>query len=432
MRTHDQIIDLIEFMDNSPSPWQATAQSARRLLEAGFIELNEADSWTIEPGQKYFVTRNGSTLCAFITPQGGAEAIRMMGAHTDSPGFKLKPNPEYRHQNCVMFGVDIYGSPLLASWLNRDLGIAGRITVLSEEGEIKEYHVLIDDHPVTIPQLAIHLDREVNTKGLVLNKQKHTSAIAAIETVPSERYFDKLLRERLSFKTLLGHDLFLYPLERARFLGEDGELLSSYRLDNLSGVHAGLMAIIEQEPAEHVLKLAIFWDNEEVGSATPHGAESPFALNVLERIMARQNLLRILPGSFCISVDLAHALHPNYPERHDPNHSPELQKGVVIKYHAQQRYASDARTVAHIKNAARKHNIPLQDFVVRSDIPCGSTIGPLHAKGTGMPTVDIGIPQLSMHAARELIACRDHVFMIDLLTSALSEELGDVFKFRMA
>jgi len=415
MRTHDQIIDLIEFMDNSPSPWQATAESARRLLEAGFIELKESDQWTIQPGQKYFVIRNGSTLCAFIAPTENAEAIHMMGAHTDSPGFKLKPNPEYRQQNLVMFGVDVYGGPLLNSWLNRDLGIAGRITVMSEQGEIEEHHIVIDDHPVTIPQLAIHLDREVNTKGLVLNKQKHTSAVAAIETSPSGHYFEKLLREQYSFKTLLGHDLFLYPLERARFLGEDGELLSSYRLDNLAGVHAGLMAIIKQEPAKKILKMAVFWDHEEVGSATPQGAESPFALNILERVIERQHLLRILPGSFCVSVDLAHAVHPNYPEKHDPNHAPELQKGFVIKYHAQQRYASDARTAAHIKRVAKNHNIPFQEFVQRSDIPSGSTIGPLHAKGTGMPTVDIGIPQLSMHAARELIACRDHLNMIDLL-----------------
>lgn len=416
MRTHDQIIDLIEFMDNSPSPWQATAQLSHRLLEAGFAELKESDPWNVKPGQKYFTIRNGSTLCAFITPTGNAEAIKMMGAHTDSPGFKLKPNPEYRHHNCVMFGVEVYGSPLLTSWLNRDLGIAGRINVLNEQDEIDEHHVMIDDHPVTIPQLAIHLDREVNSKGLVLNKQKHTSAIAALESVPSGHYFEKLLREQRSFKTLLGHDLFLYPLDRARFLGEDGELLSSYRLDNLAGVHAGTAALIEQEASEDVFKMAVFWDNEEVGSATPQGAESPFALNILERVIDRNHLLRILPGSTCVSVDLAHAIHPNYPEMHEPNHAPRLQNGVVIKYHAQQRYASDARSVAKLKSVAQKHNIPIQDFVVRSDIPCGSTIGPLHAKGTGMPTVDIGIPQLSMHAARELIACRDHIYMIDLLT----------------
>jgi len=415
MRTNDQILDLIEFMDNSPSPWQATEHMARRLLDKGFVELSESKTWNIEPGKKYFTIRNGSALCAFITPKNKPESIRMVGAHTDSPGFKLKPNPEYRQNNLVMFGVDVYGGPLLNSWLNRDLGIAGRITVLNEQEEIEEHHIVLDERPVTIPQLAIHLDREVNSKGLVLNKQKHTSAIAAIETNPSGHYFEKLLREHHSFKTLLSHDLFLYPLERARFMGEDGEMLSSYRLDNLAGVHAGVIALCEQEPSSDALKMAVFWDNEEIGSGTPQGADSPFAVHIMERLIDRNSLLRILPNSFCVSVDLAHAIHPNYPERHDPQHAPLLGGGVVIKHNAQHRYASDARTVARLKKVAIEHKIPVQDFVVRADIPCGSTIGPLHAKGTGMPTVDIGIPQLSMHAARELAACQDHVQMIQLL-----------------
>ncbi|NGX57990.1 MAG: putative M18 family aminopeptidase 2 [Chlamydiae bacterium] len=416
MEANDILLDFVRFLESSPTAWQATDHAAERLLDSGFTELHEGNFWSLEPEGKYFVIRNGSSLCAFILPKENTENIRLIGSHTDSPGFKLKPHPEYSHKNMVMFGVEVYGSPLLNSWLNRDLGIAGRVMVLNEQGHIEEHHVVLDQHPVTIPQLAIHLDREVNSKGLLLNKQQHTSAIATLEKIPSGNYLERLLRDRISFQTLLGHDLFLYPLDRVQFLGQDYEMLSSYRIDNLAGVHASLLALLEQEVDVNTLKMVMFWDNEEVGSATPQGAESPFVSHVLERILERPNLLRILAKSLCVSVDLAHAVHPNYPEKHDPLHSPVLGGGIVIKHNAQQRYATDARSLSDLKKIATEQKIPLQEFVVRSDIPCGSTIGPLHAKMTGMPTVDIGIPQLSMHAARELIACEDHVHMVDLLS----------------
>lgn len=408
------IADLIEFIDSSPTAWQAANNAAARLLEAGFHKLKEENIWQAEPGGKYFTLRNGSSLLAFVLPRQLPESIALVGAHTDSPGFKLKPNPEFTRFNMTMLGLEVYGSPLLGSWLNRDLGIAGRITFIDDNDQVQEKNVVLDQHPVIIPQLALHLDRDVNKKGLVLNAQQHTSAIAAIEETTSGSYLKHILRDTVPFKQLLDHDLFVFPLDKARFVGKNEEMISSYRTDNLAGVHAALQGMLSAEADDSTLKMIVLWDNEEIGSATPQGAESPYVLHVLERLVNRDDLLRLLPKSLCVSIDLAHGVHPNYPERHDPNHSPLLGKGIVIKYNANQRYATDARSSAKLQKVCLDHKIPTQKFVVRSDIPCGSTIGPLHAKLTGMPTVDIGIPQLSMHSARELIAAADHISMTRL------------------
>ncbi len=417
MKNSNVIADLIEFIDNSPTAWQAADQAAARLLSSGFKELKEGHAWQTEPGKKYFTVRNGSSLCAFIMPKQIPESIALIGSHTDSPGFKLKPNPEFSRFNMTMLGLEVYGSPLLGSWLNRDLGIAGRIAFIDEGGRLQEMNVVLDQRPVIIPQLALHLDRDVNKKGLVLNAQQHTSAIAAIDESGSGSYLEPILRDLVAFKQLLDHDLFVFPLDKARFVGRNEEMISSYRTDNLAGVHASLQGILSAEADDSALKMIVLWDNEEIGSATPQGAESPYVLHVLERLVDRSDLLRLLPQSLCVSIDLAHGVHPNYSDRHDPNHSPLLGEGIVIKYNANQRYATDARSSAMLQKVCADHKIPTQKFVVRSDIPCGSTIGPLHAKVSGMPTVDIGIPQLSMHSARELIASADHINMARLASA---------------
>lgn len=404
-------MEFIPFLEESPSPWQAVDNMRRHLLAKGFREFQESEKWDLKAGTKGFVVRNGSSLAAFILPTAEPKKILMTGSHTDSPGLKLKPHPERVTKGMVTLSVEMYGAPLLTSWLNRDLGIAGRVTYLDDKGNWAESSVVLDEIPLTIPQLAIHLDREVNTSGLVLNKQTHLHALAALKPL-SEPFLLHLLKKKLPISQLLGHDLFLYPLEKPR---ESDEMITSYRIDNLVGVHAGLLAIASANSSKDTLKLAVFWDNEEIGSGTGHGASSPFAEHLLERLVGREQLLRLLPESLCISNDLAHAFHPNYPDKHDPEHAPLLGEGVVVKFNAGARYATDARSGGLLERLATQHKIPTQKFVVRSDIACGSTIGPLHTTATGMPTVDIGIPQLSMHSARELIAKKDQLAMVKLL-----------------
>ena len=421
--------DLLTFIDHSPTSWHAAHEAKKKLQENGFTELKESEEWNILPGQGYFTLRNGSSICAFIVPHKKPRKARILASHTDSPCLKLKPQPEIRKHNMVLFGVEIYGAPLLSSWLNRDLGIAGRVLYYNSHNDIETQLVRIDNAPLTIPQLAIHLDREVNEKGLILNKQEHLNALAALldnSWDDKENYLDILLRQKIDYKKLLNFDLFLFPLEPAKLSGYNQQMISAYRLDNLTSLHASLTAFLSKsDPLQEDIKLFMSWDNEEVGSNTLQGASSTFASQILERIMlscklGRQEYLQLLNQSLCVSIDLTHAVHPNYIEKHDPNHLILLSKGVALKTNAQFRYASDSISSIPIHIAAEQTNLPLQKFVSRNDIPCGTTIGPIHSTLCGMPTVDIGCAQLSMHACRELIATQDYLDLCRLLESILS------------
>ncbi|MGE4574043.1 MULTISPECIES: M18 family aminopeptidase [Parachlamydia] len=418
----EEIQDLVVFLKESPTAWHAVRELQERLLKADFIFLPQAERWDIKPGKSYFTIKNGSSLCAFVAPLNPPNLVRLAASHTDSPALKLKPYSEFYRDSMVLFGVEVYGGPLLSSWLNRDLGIAGRVIIQEPDGSIVEKLVCLDAYPVVIPQLAIHLDPQVNENGLILNKQNHLSALAALE-MPSDAkgYLNWLLKHEIGPHSILGADLFLFPLEEPSFIGYAKEMLAAYRIDSLTSVHA-IWSALEQtlQPENTHLKMMVVWDNEEVGSSTAQGAESPFLSHTLERILlgygqTREDYLRLLANSICVSVDLAHAVHPNYMERHDPLHQPMLGQGIVLKSNAKQRYASDAWTNALITHLCQKEKIPLQHFVSRGDMSCGSTIGPIHAASTGMPTVDIGCPQLSMHAARELMATADQLSMCRLL-----------------
>ncbi len=418
------IDEFLNLLHESPTAWHVVNYSKNALLKAGFTELDEAKEWKLEKGKGYFLARDGSSLCAFMTPLDEITKVHLIASHTDSPGFKLKPNPEFRRENMTLFATEIYGSPLLTSWFNRDLGIAGRVFFADKNKNISQALINVDKQPVSIPQLAIHLDREANEKGPTMNKQEHFSALAAVDFDPQKSYLISLLQEALQvpFEYILSHDLFLYPLEQARLLGNN--LIAGYRLDSLASVHAGLSALKTSEPHKNHLNLAIFWNNEEIGSTTAQGAQSPFLSNILERIMialklSREHYLRLLPQSLCLSVDLAHAVNPNYMEKHDARHMPYLNRGPVIKYNAQQRYASDAHSSASIIHLCETNSIPYQFFSSRNDMPSGTTIGPINASQTGIPTVDIGSPQLSMHACRELISAQDHQEMCKLLSAFL-------------
>lgn len=430
------IQDLMTFLHQSPTPWHAVEQIKQKLSPLSFTELHEHQAWKIEAGKGYFVRRNGS-LCAFITPLSSPVRLRLLASHTDSPCFKLKPSPEIRKHRAILLATEIYGSPLLSSWLNRDLGIAGRVTYLDRQQQLQESLIQLDQHPLTIPQLAIHLDREVNEKGLNLNKQEHLHALAALETdfLKDTPYLQSLIKQLLEgCEEILHFDLFLFPLEKPRLLGYQQQLLASYRIDSLSSVHAALEAFIQEPaPLQEDIKMILFWNHEEIGSRTAQGADSPFFHHLLERIfmglrLSREDYLRLLHQSLCVSIDLAHALHPNYAEKHDAQHQPYLGQGVVLKTSAQQRYASDARSLSMMQTLARQAAIPLQTFVSRNDLPSGTTIGPIHAGSTGMPTVDLGCAQLSMHACREVMACQDHLDMCKLLHVTLNTTSWPIFK----
>lgn len=421
------IKDLIHFLESAPTAWHAVDVILKRLKHEGFEILQEDQSWKLSSGKAYAVVRNGS-ICAFVVPTQAPKSVKVAGAHTDSPSFKVKPNAEFLKENMIMLGLEVYGGPLLTSWLNRDLGIAGRILYKNSDKHVHEALVRLDDNPVVLPQLAIHLDRNVNDNGLVLNKQEHLAALAAIISSDKKKkspsgYLETWLKKHVNFHTLLAYDLLLYPLEKPRLVGHDNQMLSAYRIDNLASVHSALSGLIKsKKPHKNALKMAAFWDHEEIGSHTAQGAGSPFLPQILERIclslkLEREDYFRINNNGLCVSVDMTHALHPNYPEKHEPRHLLQMDHGIVVKTNAQHRYASDARTASAIIDLCIENKIPFQKFVSRGDIPSGSTIGPIFAGLTGMPTVDIGCPQLSMHSCRELFACQDHLDMTKLLTA---------------
>ena len=423
-----QIIeDFRYFLSNSPTSWHAAVEIGNRLALTDFSPLEEDEKWTLEHGKKYFIKRGGS-ICAFSVPSGKPKRSVILGSHTDSPALKLKPQPENINQNMTLFGVEVYGGPLLSSWLNRDLGIAGRVIVSDEKGHLEEKLMFIDEEPLMIPQLAIHLDREINEKGLLLNKQDHLFPIACLGEKKEKNYLEVLLRKYLSFHSLISFDLFLVPLEESRFLGCENEMLASYRIDNLASAHASVVALATTKtPPKETLQMGFFWDHEEIGSNTSEGACSPFFSDILQRIcaslkMAPEDVFALKKRSLCVSIDMAQGFNPNYGAKYDAQHQPLLGKGIVIKYNANQKYATNAESAAPVIQACRNFNIPYQSYSARNDIPSGSTVGSLFAAATGISTVDIGCPQLSMHSIREVMACADHYSMCKLLTHLLEEK----------
>lgn len=424
MKINPEIQDLCTFLDESPTSWHAVESVSRRLSQHGFSELSEKTPWKLKRGGKYYVIRNGS-ICAFILPKKHLESAHIVAAHTDSPALKLKPNAEYRKENMVLLGVEVYGGPLLTSWVNRDLGIAGRVFYNDDSG-IQEALVRIDDSPLVIPQLAIHLDREVNEKGLNLNKQEHLNAIATLTSSLDEKesYLQEVISHEIKSKQILSADLFLYPIEPARLLGLKKELVASYRLDNLASVHAATVGMMKSVTDNDTLNMVVFFDHEEVGSQSSQGAHSTFLGQCLERIslffeQGREEFFCLLQNSFCISADLTHALNPNYSEKYDPRHRPLLGQGIAFKTNAQQRYASEAKLTAFMTWLCEHAELPVQKFVNRSDMLAGTTVGPITSSVLGISTIDIGYPQLSMHSIREVAACQDHLDMCRLMTAVL-------------
>lgn len=415
--------DFTDFLGRSPTSWHAALEMGNRLASLDFIPLVPNEKWNLEKGQKYFVVQEGS-LAAFALPEKKPKQMSLAAAHTDSPALKLKPRPVIEKENMQLLGVEIYGSPVLPTWFNRDLAIAGRVVVLQKNKLMEEFLVYFDDAPLIIPLLAPHLDREAYKKGLEINKQEHLYSLATLKGEHfDQNYLENLLRRQISFHKLIDFDLFLVPMESPRFIGKEGEMLASYRLDNLASAHAGVVAIanLEKIPKDR-LPIGIFWDHEEVGSATHIGAGSPFFKDLFGRISGfyqlsneEETLLR--RNSLCFSIDLTHALNPNYEKKYDPQHIPLLGEGITIKYNANMRYSTNAKTGAKASQLCEKLGLKWQQFVNRTDNPAGSTVGPIFSTNLGIETVDLGIPQLSMHAAREIISCQDHIDMCTFLTA---------------
>ncbi len=422
------LADFKTFLDQSPTSWHAVREIGNRLAICEYSPLNEGEPWKLEQGKKYFVARGGA-LCAFSIPLKKPERALILASHTDSPGLKLKPLPTFHKDNMVQFGVEPYGAPLLTSWINRDLVLAGRVIITDTNGDVTERLVHLDDAILFIPQLAVHLDRDVNEKGFLLNKQEHLSPIVGLTDVQGNALsaLEHILKRYISFQTLLSFELFLVPQEKANFSGYQSEMINSYRLDNLASAHASLSALSTiTKPSANALHMAVFWDHEEIGSRSSEGASCPFLSDTLMRINHSlhhnlEDLFLLKRHSFCVSIDMTHGVNPNYPQKSEPQHRPLLGKGVVIKYNADQKYATNALSSAVITKACQMLNLPVQSYVSRSDIPSGSTVGPIMATQLGINTVDIGCPQLSMHSIRETMACQDYLDLYRLLSYLVQE-----------
>lgn len=439
----DRVDDLLRFIDDSPTPYHAVETAIQRLEAAGFSALDEAESWSLAAGDRRYVTRAGASLLAFEvgTQMPSAAGFRVVGAHTDSPNLRIKPEADVRACGYHQLAVEPYGGVLLHTWLDRDLSLAGRVTLRvageggsgtgSGAGEHSVTRLVDFERPLLrVPNLAIHLYREIATDGLKLNPQQHMKPLVALDRGEASATFADLLCEELgrvgapaSPEDILGFDLMAYDVQPSARSGAKGEFIHAARLDNLASSHAGLVALeqaAEAGPAP-VTRVVVLYDHEEVGSRSAQGAAGPLLADGLARIVSSlegedaQAMPRAVARSWLVSADMAHAIHPNYADRHEPGHRPVLGGGPVIKTNVNQAYATDSETAALFTRLCRRKGIEPQNFVARSDLGCGSTIGPISAARVGIRTVDVGNPMLSMHSIREMAASADVEPMIDVL-----------------
>jgi len=430
----DRVADLLAFLDRSPTPYHAVAECVRRLAAAGFRPLREDEIWTLEPDARRYVVRAEGSLLAFqVGRESPAETgFRIVGAHTDSPNLRLKPRPDQAVSGYRQLAVEPYGSPLLYSWLDRDLSLAGRVSFRQLGASAPVRTALVDFRRalLRIPNLAIHLQRELRSEGLKLNAQQHLAPVLGLEDAPplAELLASELRaagEAKVEPGDVLGFDLMLYDPQPASVTGARGEFVASARLDNLASCHAAVTALAEtaRDSLGAATRLIVLYDHEEVGSRSAQGAGGTLLSDALERCVAgwkdgaRQGLARAAARSLMISADMAHAVHPNYADRHEPGHRPLLGKGPVIKVNADQHYASDAETAARFASLCGEVGVCPQHFVARSDLGCGSTIGPIAAARVGVRTVDVGNPMLAMHSCRELAGSADVAPMIDVLAA---------------
>ncbi|RLQ21513.1 M18 family aminopeptidase [Seongchinamella sediminis] len=406
--------ELCEFLGTATTPFHAVAEMARQLEASGYRRLAEDSEWQLRAGERYYVTRNGSSIVAFGigSESGPAAGLRMVGAHTDSPCLMVKPSPERNLHGYYQLGVEVYGGALLNPWFDRDLSLAGRVSYQCEAGELRTALVDFRRPVAIIPSLAIHLDREAN-KNRSVNPQQDIPPILCQLDTEEATDFRELLRAQLlaehadsAVEKVLDYELCFYDTQPAAVIGLNGDFIASARLDNLLSCFTGMRAL--QQWDGHSSVLLVCNDHEEVGSLSTSGAQGPLLESVLKRIAGERTAYAALTErSMMISADNAHGIHPNYADRHDENHSPILNRGPVIKINANQRYASNSETTGLYRMLAAKEGVPVQSFVVRTDMACGSTIGPITAGGIGVKTLDIGVPTFGMHSIRELAGTSD-------------------------
>ncbi len=434
MTEKKSVQDLLTFIDASPSPWHAVAAIETALKAFQFVRLDETNKWSLQPGGRYYVVRDDSSMIFFVL---GHKALvesgfKIVGAHTDSPGFRIRPNAATVNAGGIArLGVEIYGGPILATFTDRDLSLAGRVCYIDEQGNLAHKRVRFDQPLVRLPNLAIHMNRGVNDEGLKLHKQNELPLLFAQltdEQLP-QPYFLALLEQAagIDAERLLSWDLAVYDTQKGTFWGANDEFYANSQIDNLASCHAGLQALLDDTVLNNTESTLVcaFFDHEEVGSESHVGAAGSFLTDILQRIsMAmsseREDFARALARSFLISADMAHAYQPNFPSAYDADHKVFVNKGPVIKSNASRRYSSESISTAQFIRWCEEAGIPYQRYSHRSDLPCGSTIGPIASAKLGIRSVDVGCPMWAMHSIRESAGVQDHAYMIKVLRQFFS------------
>ena len=433
MSDKQRVQELLDFIDVSPSPWHAVATMEQVLQTASFTCLSEKEQWQLESAGLYYVIRDDSSIIAFVAGQKSLpeSGYKIIGAHTDSPGLRVKPRALYKSDEILRMGVEVYGGPILATFTDRDLSFAGRVSYRTEAGEIQTKLVRFEQSLLRLPNLAIHMNRKVNEDGLKLNKQTELPLIFAMsskEKLPDQVFTGLLVNKcQIPAEQILSWEFNVYDTQKGVFWGAQQEFYTDSQLDNLASCHAGLMALLD----DAVLNsgntvVCAFFDHEEVGSESAKGADGSFLPDILERIALAQSLntedyKRALASSFMLSVDMAHAYQPNFPAAYETGHKVYVNKGPVIKLNANQRYSSESVSEAMFISWCQQANVPYQKYAHRTDIPCGSTIGPMTSAKLGIRSVDVGNAMWAMHSIRESAGVLDHAYMIDVMQCFLKE-----------
>jgi len=427
MSARRQVEHLLEFIDASPSPWHAVVSVETQLLSFQFVKLDEADKWLLKPGGRYYVVRDDSSVIAFVLGQKPLleTGFKIIGAHTDSPGLRIKPKPATDMDALLRLGVEVYGGPILATFADRDLSLAGRVVYKNEQGHIVSKLISFDQPLLRLPNLAIHMNRAVNEEGLKLHKQFELPLILTqlSEKQLPQDYFLALLQQQIGVEAtrLLSWELNVYDTQKGVLWGAEQEFYADSQLDNLASCHAALQALIDDSVlnAEATVVCGLF-DHEEIGSESNKGADGSFLPDVLQRIAWAQqiqgeDLVRSYTKSFMISADMAHAYQPNFPNAYDPEHKVRVNEGPVIKINVNQRYSSESVSAAQFAGWCEQAGVPYQTYSHRCDLACGSTIGPMVSARLGIRSVDVGSPLWAMHSIRESAGVHDHAYLISVL-----------------
>ena len=419
---------LLDFIDKSPSPWHAVASIEAAIEAFNFVRLDETAKWQLQAGGRYYVVRDDSSIVLFVLGYKvpAESGFRIVGSHTDSPGLRIRPNAATVSDGIARLGVEIYGGPILATFTDRDLSLAGRISYVDDRGRLTHKLVRFGRSLLRLPNLAIHMNRSVNEEGLKLHKQNELPLLLAQLTGDQlpQPYFLALLEQAagIGAAQILSWDLAVYDTQKGVFWGANQEFYADSQIDNLASCHAGLQALLDDTVLNHAGSTLVcaFFDHEEIGSESHIGAGGSFLSDVLQRISIatsseREDTARALARSFLISADMAHAYQPNFPSAYDADHRVSVNKGPVIKSNANRRYSSESVSIAHFIQCCEEAGVPYQRYSHRSDLPCGSTIGPIASARLGIRSVDIGCPMWAMHSIRESAGVQDHEYMIQVL-----------------